>query len=56
MALTLLHEPQYDVLDAAVAGSAAVKLTLLWMPGGSGATSKFPKVPFDSQLKSFGLR
>ena len=50
MALTSLHEPHYDVLFAAVAGTAATMLTLLVMLGGSGATSNFLKILFDSQL------
>jgi hypothetical protein len=45
-----LHEPHYDVLSAAVAGTAATMLTLLAMLGGTGATTTFLKMLFDSQL------
>ncbi len=45
-----MHEPHYDVLSAAVAGTAATMLTLLAMLGGSGATDNLLKILFDSQL------
>ena len=46
----MLHEPHYDVLSAAVAGTAATMLTLLAMLGGSGANTSFLRMLFDSQL------
>jgi hypothetical protein len=45
-----LHEPHYDVLSAAVAGTASTMLTLLAMLGGSGAILLYQKMLFDSQL------
>jgi hypothetical protein len=45
-----IHEPHYDVLSAAVAGTAATMLTLLAMLGGSGATTVYLRMLFDSQL------
>jgi hypothetical protein len=50
LSFTSLHEPHYDVLSAAVAGTAATMLTLLAMLGGSGATTTLLKMLFDSQL------
>ena len=50
MSLALLHEPHYDVLSAAVAGTASTMLTLLAMLGGSGANTVFLKMLFDAQL------
>jgi hypothetical protein len=45
-----LHEPHYDILAAAVSGTAATMLTLLAMLGGGGATTVWLKMLFDSQL------
>jgi len=45
-----LHEPHYDLLSGAVAGTAATMLTLLAMLGGSGANTMYLKMLFDSQL------
>lgn len=45
-----IHEPHYDVLSAAVAGTAATMLTLLAMLGGTGATTMYLKELYDSQL------
>jgi hypothetical protein len=50
MSVSLLHEPHYDVLSAAVAGTASTMLTLLAMLGGAGATTVLLKMLFDSQL------
>ena len=50
LAEKLIHEPHYDVLAAAVAGTAATMLTLLAMLGGSGATSMYQKGLYDAQL------
>ena len=50
MGLTSAHDPHYDVLSAAVSGTAATMLTLLAMLGGSGANTVYLKVLFDSQL------
>lgn len=50
MSLTLAHDPHYDVLSAAISGTSATMLTLLAMLGGSGATTVYLKVLFDSQL------
>lgn len=50
MATTSLHEPHYDVLSAAVSGTAATMLTLLAMLGGSGANTIYLKMLYDSQL------
>lgn len=46
----ILHEPHSDVLSAAVAGTSATMLTLLAMLGGSGLTTIYQKMLFDSQL------
>ena len=45
-----VHEPHYDVLAAAVAGTAATMLTLLAMLGGTGLSSIPSKMLFDAQL------
>lgn len=50
MSLTSMHEPHYDVLSAAVAGTSATMLTLLAMLGGTGANTVFLKMLYDSQL------
>jgi hypothetical protein len=50
MSLGSIHEPHYDVLAAAVAGTAATMLTLLAMLGGSGLTTVPSKMLFDAQL------
>jgi len=50
LSLTLAHDPHYDVLSAAISGTSATMLTLLAMLGGSGATTVYLKVLFDSQL------
>jgi hypothetical protein len=44
------HNPHYDVLSAAVSGTAATMLTLLAMLGGSGAHTVYLRILFDSQL------
>jgi hypothetical protein len=44
------HDPHYDILAAAVSGTAATMLTLLAMLGGSGANTTFLKMLFDAQL------
>ena len=44
------HNPHYDILAAAVSGTAATMLTLLAMLGGSGADTIFLKILFDAQL------
>jgi len=44
------HDQHYDVLAAAVSGTAATMLTLLAMLGGSGADTVFLKMLFDAQL------
>ena len=44
------HNPHYDVLAAAVSGTAATMLTLLAMLGGGGADTLFLKMLFDAQL------
>jgi len=45
-----LHEPHYDVLAAAVSGTAATMLTLLAMLGGGVTSSLWLKMLFDAQL------
>lgn len=50
MESTSVHEPHYDVLSAAVSGTAATMLTLLAMLGGSGANTVYLRMLFDSQL------
>jgi len=45
-----LHEPHYDILAAAVSGTAATMLTLLAMLGGGGASTVWLKMRFDLQL------
>jgi hypothetical protein len=50
LAAAPVHNPHYDVLSAAVAGTAATMLTLLAMLGGSGANTLYLKLLFDSQL------
>ena len=45
-----IHEPHYDVLAAAVSGTAATMLTLLAMLGGKGITTIYQKMIFDAQL------
>ena len=45
-----LHEPHYDILAAAVSGTAATMLTLLAMLGGGGTSSLWLKMLFDAQL------
>ena len=44
------HNSHYDILAAAVSGTAATMLTLLAMLGGGGADTLFLKVLFDAQL------
>ena len=44
------HDPHYDVLSAAVSGTAATMLTLLAMLGASSAHTVFLRILFDSQL------
>ncbi|MGI0091695.1 MAG: hypothetical protein ACREBS_08300 [Nitrososphaerales archaeon] len=46
MEITSIHEPHYDVLSAAVSGTAATMLTLLAMLGGSGANTVYLKNAF----------
>jgi hypothetical protein len=45
-----LHEPHYDILAAAVSGTAATMLTLLAMLGGGVTSSLWLKTLFDAQL------
>jgi len=45
-----IQEPHYDVLAAAVSGTAATMLTLLAMLGGSVASTTWLKMLFDAQL------
>jgi len=47
---TSAHDPHYDVLSAAVSGTAATMLTLLAMLGASSAHTVFLRILFDSQL------
>jgi hypothetical protein len=44
------HDPHYDVLSAAISGTAATMLTLLAMLGAGSAHTVFLRILFDSQL------
>jgi hypothetical protein len=50
LTVTSTHDPHYDVLSAAVSGTAATMLTLLAMLGASSAHTVFLRILFDSQL------
>ena len=45
-----LHDQHYDVVAAAVSGTAATMLTLLAMLGGNSANTEFLRMLFDAQL------